>query len=153
MSRRPDILGEFTAEHRAVEDLLARIEADREAGAEQDRLLGQLTDLLFSHCAAEEEHLFPVVQHDVPDGGAMVFRCIHDHLAIGQYLADLQALPAGDPAPATLLRGLAELLRRHLATEEEQLFAAARKALPATARNALAERLRADRAESAEAGR
>ncbi|MFF2656321.1 hemerythrin domain-containing protein [Kitasatospora sp. NPDC058032] len=180
MSRRPDILGEFTAEHRAVEELLARIEAagpnpgadgtDGGAGvrpgaatgdgaadgagraAELDQLIGRLTDLLFSHCAAEEEHLFPVVQHDVPDGGALVFRCIHDHLAIGQYLADLQALPPGDPALDTLLRGLAELLRRHLATEEKQLFTAARKALPAATRNALAERLRADRAEIAEAG-
>ncbi|MFF2349897.1 hemerythrin domain-containing protein [Kitasatospora sp. NPDC058115] len=170
MSRRPDILGEFTAEHRAVEDLLARIEAapplsgaaGPEGAAEPaapggaaepvERLIGQLTDLLFSHCAAEEEHLFPVVQHDVADGGAMVFRCIHDHLAIGQYLADLQSLPPGDPAPATLLRGLAELLRRHLATEEKELFPAARKALPAAARNALAERLRAERAEIAEAG-
>ncbi|MFD0346835.1 hypothetical protein ACFQ0M_13815 [Kitasatospora aburaviensis] len=27
MSRRPDILGEFTADHRAVTELLARIEA------------------------------------------------------------------------------------------------------------------------------
>ncbi|WP_380284366.1 hemerythrin domain-containing protein [Kitasatospora purpeofusca] len=160
MSRRPDILGEFTAEHRAVEELLARIEAapapsggaGQDGGAASEPLLGQLTDLLFSHCAAEEEHLFPVVQHDVPDGGAMVFRCIHDHLAIGQYLADLQALPAGDPALDTLLGGLAALLRRHLATEEKQLFPAARKALPAAARNALAERLRADRAEIAEAG-
>ncbi|GAA1386281.1 hypothetical protein GCM10009639_09890 [Kitasatospora putterlickiae] len=152
MGRRPDILGEFTAEHRAVEDLLTRIEAGQGDPAERDRLIGRLTDLLFSHCAAEEEHLFPVVQHDVPDGGAIVFRCIHDHLAIGQYLADLQALPAGDPALDTLLRGLAELLRRHLAAEEERLFAAARKALPAAARNALAERLRADRAEIAEAG-
>ncbi|MFB6888299.1 hemerythrin domain-containing protein [Kitasatospora sp. NPDC056327] len=178
MSRRPDILGEFTAEHRAVEDLLARIEAapaaaggadapgggggeqgrserDGDGGggsAERDRLLAELTDLLFSHCAAEEEHLFPAVQHDVPDGGAVVFRCIHDHLAIGQYLADLAALPPGDPAADTLLGGLAGLLRRHLATEEKQLFTAARKALPAAARAALGERLRADRAAVAEAG-
>ncbi|MFE6869340.1 hemerythrin domain-containing protein [Kitasatospora sp. NPDC057692] len=166
MSRRPDILGEFTAEHRAVEELLARIEAapalpgaagqdggaGHDGGAASEQLIGQLTDLLFSHCAAEEEHLFPLVQHDVPDGGALVFRCIHDHLAIGQYLADLQTLPPGDPAADTLLGGLAELLRRHLATEEEQLFPASRKALPAAARNALGERLRAERAEIAEAG-
>ncbi|MFJ4090750.1 hemerythrin domain-containing protein [Kitasatospora sp. NPDC089913] len=152
MSRRPDILGEFTAEHRAVEDLLVRIEAglaeDRAPGA----LLDQLTDLLLSHCAAEEEHLFPLVQHDVPDGGAVVFRCIHDHLAIGQYLADLQALPSGDPALGILLSGLTEVLRRHLATEEKQLFTAARKALPAAERAALGERLRAERAEIAGAG-
>ncbi len=152
MNRRPDILGEFTADHRAVEDLLARIEAGRAAGAPPGPLVEQLTDLLLVHCAAEEEHLFPVVQHDVPDGGAVVFRCIHDHLAIGQYLVDLQALPPDDPALGLLLGGLTDLLRRHLATEEEQLYAAARKALPAAARNALAERLRADRAEIAEAG-
>ncbi|WP_327675996.1 hemerythrin domain-containing protein [Kitasatospora sp. NBC_00458] len=189
MSRRPDILDEFTAEHRAVEELLTRIEAGlgagsatpeapgapeepdgagtadtpgstgaagpagtAEASAELDEAAGLLTDLLFSHCAAEEEHLFPVVQHDVPDGGALVFRCIHDHLAIGQYLSDLQGLPPGDPTAGTLLQGLAELLRRHLATEEEQLYAAARKALPADTRAALAERLRTTRAEIAEAG-
>ncbi|MFJ4797551.1 hemerythrin domain-containing protein [Kitasatospora purpeofusca] len=149
MNRRPDILGEFTAEHRAVEELLVRIEAGRAEGRAPGVLLDQLTDLLLSHCAAEEEHLFPVVQHEVPDGGAVVFRCIHDHLAIGQYLADLQALPDGDPALGTLLNGLTERLRRHLATEEKQLFTAARKALPAAERAALGERLRADRAEIA----
>ncbi|MFB8241879.1 hemerythrin domain-containing protein [Kitasatospora purpeofusca] len=152
MSRRPDILDEFTAEHRAVEELLARIEAGRAEDRPPGVLLDQLTDLLLSHCAAEEEHLFPVVQHDVPDGGEVVFRCIHDHLAIGQYLADLQSLPSGDPALGTLLNGLAERLRRHLATEEKQLFTAARKALPAAERAALGERLRAERAEIAGAG-
>ncbi|MEV6977924.1 hemerythrin domain-containing protein [Kitasatospora sp. NPDC093806] len=152
MSGRPDILDEFTAEHRAVTELLARIEAAPESADQPGELLGQLTDLLFSHCAAEEEHLFPIVQHDVPGGGALVFRCIHDHLAIGQYLADLQALPPGDPTLGTLLRGLAELLARHLAAEEEELYAAARTALPAGTRAALAERLRADRAEITEAG-
>lgn len=152
MNRRPDILGEFTAEHRAVEDLLVRIEADRAEDRAPGVLLDRLTDLLLSHCAAEEEHLFPVVQHDVPDGGAVVFRCIHDHLAIGQYLADLRALPSGDPALGILLNGLTELLRRHLATEEKQLFTAARKTLPAAERAALGERLRAERAEIAGAG-
>ncbi|WP_405003915.1 hemerythrin domain-containing protein [Kitasatospora purpeofusca] len=152
MSRRPDILGEFTAEHRAVEELLVRIEAGRAEDGAPGVLLDQLTDLLLSHCAAEEEHLFPVVQHDVPDGGAVVFRCIHDHLAIGQYLADLQALPSGDPKLGTLLNGLTERLRRHLETEETQLFTAARKALPAAERAALGERLRAERAEIAGAG-
>ncbi|MFC5668287.1 hemerythrin domain-containing protein [Kitasatospora misakiensis] len=152
MNRRPDILGEFTADHRAVEDLLARIEAGRAEGGPPGPLLEQLADLLLDHCAAEEEHLFPVVQHDVPDGGAAVFRCIHDHLAIGQYLVDILALPPGDPALGPLLGGLTELLRRHLATEEKQVYAAARKALPAAARNALAERLRAERAATAEAG-
>ncbi len=147
MSRRPDILDEFTADHRAVTDLLDRIDAAPAGGAERAELVTRLTDLLFAHCAAEEEHLFPVVQHDVPDGGALVFGSIHDHLAIGQYLADLQALGPADPAFDTLLRGLADTLRRHLRGEEEQLFPAARKALPATARTALGDRLRAERAE------
>ncbi|WP_406094279.1 hemerythrin domain-containing protein [Kitasatospora purpeofusca] len=152
MNGRPDILDEFTAEHRAVEELLVRIEAGRAEDRPPGVLLDRLTDLLLSHCAAEEEHLFPAVQHDVPDGGAVVFRCIHDHLAIGQYLADLQALRSGDPALGTLLSGLTERLRRHLATEEEQLFTAARKALPAAERAALGERLRAERAEIAGTG-
>ncbi|MFD7902001.1 hemerythrin domain-containing protein [Kitasatospora sp. NPDC059747] len=82
--RRPDILGEFTADHRAVAELLTRIESAPDGTAERTDLLATLTDLLFTHCAAEEEHLFPVVQHDVPDGGALVFGCIHDHLAIAE---------------------------------------------------------------------
>ncbi|MEU8517219.1 hemerythrin domain-containing protein [Kitasatospora sp. NPDC048722] len=150
--RRPDILGEFTADHQAVAELLTRIESAPDGTAERADLLATLTDLLFTHCAAEEEHLFPVVQHDVPDGGALVFGCIHDHLAIGQYLADLQGLSPGDPAFATLFGGLADTVRRHHTTEEKQLFPAARKALPAAARAALGDRLRADREEIAEAG-
>ncbi|MFF0414473.1 hemerythrin domain-containing protein [Kitasatospora sp. NPDC004745] len=150
MSRRPDILGEFTADHRAVTELLDRVEAAPAGAAERADLLTRLTDLLFTHCAAEEEHLFPVVQHDVPEGGALVFSSIHDHLAIGQYLSDLQGLPADDPGFDPLLRGLADTLRRHLAGEEKQLFPAARKALPAAARAALGDRLRAERAEPAQ---
>ncbi|MFD7591256.1 hemerythrin domain-containing protein [Kitasatospora sp. NPDC059811] len=150
MSRRPDILGEFTADHRAVTELLDRIERTPAGAAERTNLLARLTDLLFTHCAAEEEHLFPLVQHDVPDGGALVFGSIHEHLAIGQYLSDLQGLGPADPAFDTLLRGLTDTLRRHLAVEEKQLFPAARKALPATARAALGDRLRAERAETAE---
>ncbi|MFJ9691639.1 hemerythrin domain-containing protein [Kitasatospora sp. NPDC101183] len=147
MSRRPDILGEFTAEHRELTGLLERIEAAPEGSAERGELLARLTDLLFSHCAAEEELLFPVVQHDVPGGGALVFGSIHDHLAIGQYLSDLQGVGPGDPAFGTLLRGLADTLRRHLAGEDEVLFPAARKALPAAARAELGDRLREARAE------
>ncbi|MGA5816815.1 hemerythrin domain-containing protein [Kitasatospora sp. NPDC094028] len=146
MSRRPDILAEFTADHRELGALLDRVEAAPEGSAERGELLARLTDLLFTHCAAEEEHLFPVVQHDVPDGGALVFRGIHDHLAIGQYLSDLQGLRPADPAFATLVRGLADTLRRHLGSEEEVLFPATRKALPAAARTALGDRLRAERA-------
>ncbi|MFI6843049.1 hemerythrin domain-containing protein [Kitasatospora sp. NBC_00085] len=152
MNRRPDILGEFTADHRAVTELLARIDEAPQGGPDRAELLGRLTDLLFSHCAAEEEHLFPVVQHDVPDGGALVFTSIHEHLAIGQYLSDLQSVGPGAPAFGTLYEGLADLVRRHLATEEEQVFPAARKALPAGARAALGDRLRAEREAVAEAG-
>ncbi|MFJ3219157.1 hemerythrin domain-containing protein [Kitasatospora sp. NPDC086801] len=152
MSRRPDILGEFTADHRAAIELLDQVERAPAGAAERADLLTRLTDLLFAHCAAEEEHLFPLVQHDVPGGGALVFGSIHEHLAIGQYLSDLQGLGPADPAFDTLLRGLADTLRRHLATEEEQLFPAARKALPAAARAALGDRLRAERAETAEPG-
>ncbi|MGW3043602.1 hemerythrin domain-containing protein [Kitasatospora sp. NPDC001159] len=148
MSRRPDILGEFTADHNAVTELLDRVEASAAGSAERGELVARLTDLLFTHCSAEEEHLFPVVQHDVPDGGALVFSSIHDHLAIGQYLSDLQGLGPADPAFDTLLSGLADTLRRHLTDEEELVFPAARKALPAAARAELGERLRAERAEA-----
>ncbi|MEU9047191.1 MULTISPECIES: hemerythrin domain-containing protein [unclassified Kitasatospora] len=145
MSRRPDILGEFTADHRAVTELLDAIEAAPAGSPGRGPLVTRLTDLLFAHCAAEEEHLFPLVQHDVPDGGALVFSSIHDHLAIGQYLSDLQALRPDDPVFDTLLHGLGDTLRRHLLSEEKQLFPAARKALPAAERAALGDRLRADR--------
>ncbi|MDH6703903.1 iron-sulfur cluster repair protein YtfE (RIC family) [Kitasatospora sp. MAA19] len=152
MNRRPDILGEFTADHRAVTELLDQVERAPAGSAERADLLTRLTDLLFTHCAAEEEHLFPLVQHDAPDGGALVFGSIHEHLAIGQYLSDLQGLAPADPAFDTLLRGLADTLRRHLADEEKRLFPAARKAVPAAARAALGDRLRAERAETADAG-
>lgn len=148
MARSPDILGELTAEHRAVTELLDRIGAAPPDGADRPDLVARLTDVLFSHCAAEEEYLFPAVQHDVTGGGALVFAAIHEHLAIGQYLADLQDLPPGDPVFTTLLGGLSDLVRRHLDTEEDRLYPAARRAVPAAARGELARQLRRERAEN-----
>ncbi|MFC9331627.1 hemerythrin domain-containing protein [Kitasatospora sp. NPDC057015] len=192
MSRRADVVDELSADHRAVAELLARIEKtapDRTAGppaagpqsaaphtaepgstgpqapqpvptapdgvgappADAGRgdgvvaLVEELSDLLLSHCTEEEEHLFPTVHDRVPDGGSLVFTSLADHLAIGQYLTDLQGQKPGDPAFGHLLEGLATAVHTHLAEEDERLFPAVRKAVPAELLVSLGEQLRAAR--------
>ncbi|MCX5213847.1 hemerythrin domain-containing protein [Kitasatospora sp. NBC_00240] len=215
MSRRADVVDELSADHRAVAELLARIEKaapnragagsgaaappaagppdaerpgtpqappqaepaavsqgatapdgagaspDADAGgdpgtvpgavpgAEADpgvvALVEGLSDLLLSHCTEEEEYLFPAVHEQVPDGGSLVFTSLADHLAIGQYLTDLQGLSPGDPAFAPLLEGLGSAVHTHLAEEDERLFPAVRKAMTAELLAALGERLREGR--------
>ncbi|MFI6446657.1 hemerythrin domain-containing protein [Kitasatospora sp. NPDC050543] len=176
-----DIVEELSTEHRAVEELLARVEAawtgrqepadggDRPVGADsgagggadsgadsggsgghaavlaRGALVEQLSDLLLSHCTAEEEHLFPAVQERVPDGGSMVFTSITDHLAIGQYLSDLAGLAPEDPAYRPLVEDLARAVRNHLDIEERRLFPAARKSLPPAELVTLGEAVRRDR--------
>ncbi|WP_073927389.1 hemerythrin domain-containing protein [Streptomyces sp. CB03911] len=197
MSRRADVVDELSADHRAVAELLARIEkaAPSRAGTgggtaappatgPQDApppgtagtpetpqqagpgkvvtpdgggtppapgstadpglvtLVEALSDLLLTHCTEEEEYLFPAVHEQVPDGGALVFTSLADHLAIGQYLTDLQGLSPGDPAFTPLLEGLGSAVHTHLAEEDERLFPAVRKAMTPELLAALGERLR-----------
>ncbi|WP_371482638.1 hemerythrin domain-containing protein [Kitasatospora sp. NBC_00315] len=189
MSNRADVVGELSADHRLVAELLTRIEATAPTGAEQAgppptgtaptgaqdaaaghgtasgpgpealvALVEELSDLLLSHCTDEEEYLFPAVHEQVPDGGALVFTSLADHLAIGQYLTDLQGLVPGDPAFAPLLTGLSGAVHTHLGEEEERLFPAVRRAMAPALLTALGERLRearratADRPTGSESG-
>ncbi|MFD0264379.1 hemerythrin domain-containing protein [Kitasatospora indigofera] len=217
MSRRADVVDELSADHRAVAELLARIEkaapgsagtgappatgpqdaepsgepgtppqavaggpvppggtgappdapttgdaqttgdapttgdpADGPAGTADDgvvTLVEALSDLLLSHCTEEEEYLFPAVHEQVPDGGALVFTSLADHLAIGQYLTDLQGLSPGDPAFGPLLDGLGSAVHTHLAEEAERLFPAVRAAMAPELLETLGERLREGRRE------
>ena len=152
MSSRADIVGELSADHRAVAELLAQIETARRGGS--DALAGlveQLSDLLLSHCTGEEDILFPAVHEQVPDGGALVFTSLADHLAIGQYVTDLQGLAPGDPAFGPLLDGLAAATGTHLAEEDGRLFPAVREALAPALLSTLGERLREARQEAAPA--
>ncbi|GGV46880.1 hypothetical protein GCM10010495_75700 [Kitasatospora herbaricolor] len=202
MSRRADVVDELSADHRAVAELLARIEkgapgqagtgtgtaAPPAAGPQDARPPGAaeppqappqagpdgvvtpdgagtppapgstadpgvvarveaLSDLLLTHCTEEEEYLFPAVHEQVPDGGALVFTSLADHLAIGQYLTDLQGLSPGDPAFAPLLEGLGSAVHTHLAEEDERLFPAVRAAMTPELLAVLGERLREGRRE------
>ncbi|GHE24916.1 hypothetical protein GCM10018781_75660 [Kitasatospora indigofera] len=205
MSRRADVVDELSADHRAVAELLARIEKaapgsagtgappatgpqdaepSGETGAPPQAVAGgpvppggtgappdappagdpaggpggtaddgvvtlveALSDLLLSHCTEEEEYLFPAVHEQVPDGGALVFTSLADHLAIGQYLTDLQGLSPGDPAFGPLLDGLGSAVHTHLAEEAERLFPAVRAAMAPELLETLGERLREGRRE------
>ncbi|MET9618876.1 hemerythrin domain-containing protein [Kitasatospora indigofera] len=197
MSRRADVVDELSADHRAVAELLARIEkaapssagtgsppatgpqdaepsgapgtppqavaggpvtpggTDAPPAADPGRTAGDgvvtlveaLSDLLLSHCTEEEEYLFPAVHEQVPDGGALVFTSLADHLAIGQYLTDLQGLSPGDPAFGPLLDGLGSAVHTHLAEEADRLFPAVREAMAPELLETLGERLREGRRE------
>ncbi|MFC8452618.1 hemerythrin domain-containing protein [Kitasatospora sp. NPDC057223] len=152
MSHRADIVGELSADHRAVAELLAQVGTARTSGSDTlTGLLDQLSDLLLSHCTEEEDILFPAVHEQVPDGGALVFTSLADHLAIGQYVTDLQGLAPADPAFGPLVDGLTAAVRTHLAEEDERLFPAVREALAPALLGALGERLREARQASAAA--
>jgi hemerythrin-like domain-containing protein len=131
---------ELRTEHRGIERMLAILEAAA-MGLEQGErvrpdLFRQSVDFVRNfadrcHHAKEEENLFPSMEaRGVPREGGPIGVMLFEHeqgRAFAGAIADvIDAYEAGDPTSARLIadnaRGYVDLLRQHIAKEENVLF-------------------------------
>jgi len=84
---------------------------------------------LLAHARVEEETLFAPYERQTGSLGPL--RCLrHEHEMMDQMIRNVFRLDDAEQLRAQL-RNLLDVTRRHLAREEEVMFAAAREALPA----------------------
>jgi iron-sulfur cluster repair protein YtfE (RIC family) len=84
---------------------------------------------LLGHARVEEETLF--APYERATGSLGPLRCLrHEHEQMDRWIRSLFRIPSVDEM-RTSVRGLLDLTRRHLAREEQVMFAAARQALSA----------------------
>jgi hemerythrin superfamily protein len=81
--------------------------------------------LLEVHTALEEEVFYPRVR-DVDT--SLVDQCVAEHEQARQLMEQLHGMDGGDPQTARTFRQLADLILKHIDTEEQQLFPKVRQA-------------------------
>lgn len=84
------------------------------------RVLKFYADELRPHFAAEEEALFPALQHHSPTSSDLIRMLINDHRDIERIVGSLQQAP--DRTLEDLLVQLGTRLENHIRAEERQLF-------------------------------
>ena len=147
MSRDPFQILE--AEHQEALEALLRLEhaaqalAQHSAGAEDRETVRSVLEVLMTsvkdHNEKEEEALFPLLGDDAP---TMIFE--DEHRRLWALELDLQLAlqrPAPDTQIARLSLEIVELLREHIARENEVLFPVARSILGPEGISALGRRI------------
>lgn len=112
----------LATDHRAVEGLLAVLDADRASGRHGNRagLMRQLTIEVLGHSAAEETVVYPAVRAKIDPGRAE--QALHDHLDVERTLKVIERLRPDDADFDVELGTLAAQLHSHIADEEEWIF-------------------------------
>src|ERR671933_632795 len=89
----------------------------------RDRLFAELKAELELHASLEEEHLFPVLRRNAETKG-LVAEAAKDNKELRAALAELEALPKGDPAFPEKLAALRRTFREHARDERRELLPA-----------------------------
>ncbi|MGI5341263.1 hemerythrin domain-containing protein [Streptomyces sp. CA-181903] len=145
MPERPDLIGELTAEHRAIDALFDGIRAAAPGSPERKGLADDVTARLARHAKAEARHLHPAVRRYVPGGSAWVERELADHGRIDGILREVAGRGPEDPLFTRSLVALVEQVSLHVLEEEQRLFPRLRAGCPPDVLRDLGGRVRADR--------
>ena len=118
-----DITRILEADHRTVEDLLARIE--RAKGEERQPFLDELRSSITGHMTLEEETLYPAMRRVT--GDEAVEEGETEHGLVRRSLEELCALAPEDPGFGAALDALKAGIQHHVKDEEGEVFPQLRK--------------------------
>ena len=136
-----DVIEMLTADHRLMNSLLDRLDAE-DHPAEMHRLFLRIADALAAHEAAEHDVVFPAALAALPDDDREVLDLIAGHDEVNSLLAEMLHL---DPSGFGFLKRASALifdLQAHFAAEENVLFPRLRAVLDPAERAWLAARVR-----------
>lgn len=122
MGHGGNVIEELMADHREMDELFARIEAQPVGHPQRRELADVLTAELARHSMAEEMHLYPAVREHVPHGGAMADKELAEHTEVERMLKDLEALHPNDPQFNDITAKLKFKVASHVREEEHDLF-------------------------------
>jgi hemerythrin superfamily protein len=142
MGHGGDVIEELTTDHREVEDLFDRIQAEPHGSAERRRLADELTVELVRHSVAEEQYLYPAVREHVEGGNALADKEIEDHAGVERLLKDLEGRDADDERFDRLVAQLRVDVTEHVRDEERRLFPLLAAACPPRVLEELGEKVR-----------
>jgi hypothetical protein len=119
-----DALELLTAQHEDIEELVASVQRTLDAATFE-----RLTDKLVAHLATEQELFYPVVAPMISRD--VLAELLQEHVMIKRILGELVWVGVDDPAFASTLSVLAELVTGHTSWQEDQLFQRVAETMPA----------------------
>ncbi|MFJ8849336.1 hemerythrin domain-containing protein [Streptomyces sp. NPDC102437] len=122
MGHGGNVIAELIIDHREVDGLFAKIEAQPAGDAQRRKLADELTIELVRHSVAEEMYLYPAVRKHVEDGDVIADKELSDHAQVEQHLKDLEGMAADDPQFDPLVAQLKLEVSGHVRDEEDRLF-------------------------------
>ncbi|MGW1108540.1 hemerythrin domain-containing protein [Streptomyces sp. NPDC002540] len=122
MGHGGNVIAELTTDHREVDELFAKIEAQPVGDKQRRKLVDELTIELVRHSVAEEMYLYPAVRKHVEDGDGIADKEFSDHARVEQHLKDLEGMAADDPQFDHLVAKLKLEVSEHVRDEEGRLF-------------------------------
>jgi hemerythrin superfamily protein len=125
-----DAIQVLKRDHRAVEALFASFEklGDR-ATKEKKAITAKITRELSLHAAVEEELSYPAVRARVKDKDDLVLELLEEHHLMKVLLSELQSLSPTSERYAAKMTVLKEMMKHHVAEQENDLFPALQKKL------------------------
>ncbi|HEU4411414.1 MAG TPA: hemerythrin domain-containing protein [Polyangiaceae bacterium] len=121
------IYDELKKDHRTVLSLLDRLIAEPQAvGDPRGAIVQELRDELIPHARAEEAILYNALR-DAGEAKGKVAHAYVEHVEAETLLRALQAADAADLTWVAAAKKLRESLAHHIAEEEGEVFAAARR--------------------------
>jgi hemerythrin superfamily protein len=122
MGHGGNVIAELTTDHREVDELFAKIEAQPVGDSRRRELVDELTVELVRHSVAEEQYLYPAVREHVEGGAALADKELHDHAGVEELLKDLEGRDADDARFDPLVAQLKREVTEHVSDEENRLF-------------------------------
>jgi hemerythrin superfamily protein len=111
----------LTQDHREVEKLLDLLDRAGDARIESMWTEQVITELV-GHWVVEEQHLYPAVRRQVPDGDRLADQAIADHAAMEALLKALERMDVDDPEFRAVATRMGVVIRQDLRAEEQELF-------------------------------
>ncbi len=124
------VLARQRRDHAEMDRLMDRYRA-LEDGAERERVLKEVVQLVFSHAFAEETVLWPAVRRAVADGEELTSRVEEEHQEINDLVAGIERLEPGTVEREEMVERVFALIRQDVRDEEDLVLPRLQEALDA----------------------
>ncbi|MFF8672838.1 hemerythrin domain-containing protein [Streptomyces sp. NPDC015242] len=124
------VLARQRRDHAEMDRLMDRYQALPD-GAERERVLKRLVQLVFSHAFAEETVLWPAVRRAAADGEELTSRVEEEHQEINDLVTAVERLEPGTAEREEKVRRVFALIRQDIRDEEDLVLPRLQQALDA----------------------
>ncbi|MFI8165035.1 hemerythrin domain-containing protein [Streptomyces sp. NPDC085931] len=122
------VLARQRRDHAEMDRLMDRYRALGD-GAERERVLKEIVQLVFSHAFAEETVLWPAVRRAVTDGEELTSRVEEEHQEINDLVAAIERLEPGTAEREEKVERVFALIRQDIRDEEDLVLPRLQEAL------------------------